>query len=360
MPEETINTGMREDPILPAYKKTALLIGSYVMLIFLLRYAAVIVITLVDKAMDSARADATVNYITQLSVSALFLQILPSVIGAFMFRYIGNEGRSIKSFYTIPKSNTRAIGNFTAVYGFAHIFNLITIVVTYFLTSIFDFSKQLNTVADETSYGMGGALMMAFLLVVIAPIFEEFMFRGLILNELKPYGNGLSIFVSGILFGIFHGNFQQCFYTTAFGIALGYIANVTNSIFPTTIIHMITNGIAAVTVLLMNTDSVQRFILHGDQAEIPDSDMIWVAFYGIFMVSVLILIFVGFITAIMKIRQIKRYRTPKVWGEVKNGRKVGILLCTVPAIISMLMIIDTYGGFSRSLITSIIYGGDAG
>ena len=109
----------------------------------------------------------------------------------------------------------------------------------------------------------------------------------------------------------------------------------------------------------MNTDSVQRFILHGDQADIPDSDMIWVACYGIFMVSVLILIFVGFITAIMKIRQIKRYRTPKVWGEVTNGKKVGMLICTVPAILSIIMIIDTYGGFSRSLISSLVNGGDA-
>ena len=356
MPEETINTRPQEDPILSAYKKTALLVSSYAMLIFVLRYIAVVVITLVSSAMENARVDTTVNYITQLSLSGMFLQILPSVIGAFMFGYIGKEGRSIKRLYTIPKSNTRAIGNFTAVYGFAHIFNLITIVVMYIFTNIFDLSKQLNTVADETSYGMGGAWMTAFLLVVIAPIFEEFMFRGLILHELKPYGNGLSIFVSGILFGIFHGNFQQCFYTAAFGIALGYIANVTRSIFPTTIIHMITNGLGAITVLLMNTDSVQRFILRGDQAEIPDSDMIWVAIYGIFMVSLLILIFVGFITAIMKIRQIKRYKTPKVWGEVKNSKKVGMLVCTVPAIITILMIIDTYGGFSTALLTSLIQG----
>ena len=354
MSEETINTQVREDPVLPAYKKTALLVGTYIMVVFLLRYVAVVVITLASKAMENA--DPTLNYITQLALSGLFLQIIPSVVGAFMFGYIGKKGRSIRSFYVIPKSNTRAIGNFTAVYGFAHIFNLITIVITYFLTSFFDFSKQLNTVADETGYGMGGAWMTAFLLVVIAPIFEEFMFRGLILNELKPYGNGLSIFVSGILFGIFHGNFQQCFYTAAFGIALGYIANVTNSIFPTTVIHMLTNGIGAVTVLLINTDSVQRFIMKGDPGEIPDSDMIWVAFYGIFMVSVIILIIVGFITAIMKIRQIKRYKTPKVWGEVSNGRKIGIFVCTVPAILTILMIIDTYGGFSRSLFESLILG----
>lgn len=355
MPEETTMTVNSGEYVLPAYKKTALLVGTYVMLLFLLRYIAVVVITFADKAMDGSVPYAE-SYIAELSLSALFLQILPSVIGAFMFGYLGKNGRGIKCLYRIPKSNTRAVGNFTAVYGFAQMFNLITIIVTYLLTSRADITKKLNTVADQTSAGMAGAWFMFFMLVVIAPVFEEFMFRGVILNALKPYGNGLSIFVSGILFGVFHGNFQQCFYTAAAGIALGYIANVTGSIFPTTIIHAIMNGIGGVIVLLMNTPSVQEYILNGNPEEIPDSDMIWVAFYGIFMVSVLILIIVGFISAVMKIKQIKRYKTPKVWGEEKNSRKVMMLVCTVPALLSLIMVIDTYGGFSRALISSLIYG----
>ena len=66
-----------------------------------------------------------------------------------------------------------------------------------------------------------------------------------------------------------------------------------------------------------------------------------------------IFIFVGFAAAIMKIRQIKRYRAPKVWGEVKNGRKVSILLLSVPAVISIIMIIDVYGNFTSSLIKNL-------
>ena len=113
------------------------------------------------------------------------------------------------------------------------------------------------------------------------------------------------------------------------------------------------NSIGGVMILLMNTSGVQEYIISGNENEIPDSEMIWVALYGIFMVSVLIFIFVGFIAAIMKIRQIKRFRAPKVWGEVGNGKKVGMLLLTVPAIISVIMIIDVYGGFTSSLIRGI-------
>ena len=355
MPEENTAVQSGADNMLPQYKKTALMLGTYLMLLFVLRYIAVVVITLTDTALtDTLRYE--VLYIIELALSGLFLQILPSVLGAFMFGYIGKNARGLRSLYTIPKSNTRAIGNFNAVYGFAQMFNLITIVVMYIFTSKADLSRKLNTVADQTSAGMAGALMMFFMLVVIAPVFEEFIFRGVILHALKPYGNGLAIFASGILFGIYHGNFQQCFYTAAAGIALGYIADVTGSIFPTTVIHAIMNSIGGIMVLLMNTDSVQKYIIQGSDENIPDNEMFFVALYGIFMVFVLIMIVVGFIAAIMKIKQIKRYRTPKVWGEVKNSRKVLILLTTVPAVITILMIVDVYGGFSSALIYRLIGG----
>lgn len=353
MSEVNIAGAPAADEMLPEYKKAALLVGTYVMVIFVLRYIATVLINFFVVSVQDTMEYSTM-YILELAISGMFLQIIPSVIGAFMFGYIGKNSKGkLKQLYSIPKSNTRAIGNFSAIYGLAQMVNIITIIVTYILSSQADIDKQLNTVADQTQGGMAGAFFMFFMLVVIAPVFEEFMFRGLILHALKPYGSGLSIFVSGILFGIFHGNFQQCFYTAAMGIAVGYIANVTNSIFSTTILHAITNSLGGIIILLMNTSGVQEYILNGNEDTIPDNEMIWVAMYGIFMVSLLIFIFVGFVTAIMKIRQIRRYKAPKVWGEVTNGKKVSILMLTVPMILSVLMIIDTYGGFSLSLIHAI-------
>ncbi|MBR5090592.1 MAG: CPBP family intramembrane metalloprotease [Ruminiclostridium sp.] len=350
--ELTVRT---ENEMIPQYKKTVLLVSTLFMLIFVLRYIAVVLIEYVAITL-SGELDYQVVYIIELSISGLFLQVLPAVIAAFMFGYLGKNGRGIKCLYTIPKSTTRAIGNFSAVYGFGNIFNILTIIVTYFITSKADITRKLNTVADQSTLGLGGAWFMFFLLVVIAPIFEEFIFRGAIQTALKPYGNGLAIFVSGILFGIYHGNFQQVFYTAAAGIALGYIANVTGSIFPTTIIHAMMNFIGGVMVLLINTEPVQEYIINGSEESIPDSDMIWVAMYGIFMVSVLILILVGLITAIMKIKQIKRYKAPKVWGEVKNSRKVAMLVFTVPTIISAILVVGTFSGVPDEIIYDFLKG----
>ncbi len=354
MSDETNNIEViQPQKTIPEYKRSALKVGLFVMICFILRYLAVFVINSVYDAIHENVSHGAM-YITELSISGLFLQILPAVIGAFMFGRLGKNGKGIASLYKIPKSNTRALGNFPAVYGIAQLVNIITIVVMFLISINNDMTRKLNTVVEESSVSIYEALFMCFMLVVIAPVFEEFIFRGLIMDELKQYGNGFAIITAGVLFGLYHGNFQQCFYTAAAGIALSYIANATGSIFPTTIIHAIMNSIGAVMILLMSTNGVQEFILNGSDKEIPDSDMIWVALYGIFMVSVIIFIIVGIISAIMKIKQIKRYKVKKVCPEISNGKKAGLLLLSVPSIIAVLLIIDTFTGvFSRIILPAM-------
>ena len=341
--------------VMMLYRKTAFLVGMYLMVIMILRYFGAFTVELIHAKLLGPLG-SELSYTLELIASGTFIQILPSVVGAFMFGYIGKNAKGLKSLYTIPKSNTRAIGNISAVYGFAQMANIITVIVTFFLTRNASIDKTLNTVVDSESYGPLAIGMLFALLVFIAPIFEEFMFRGLILNALKPYGNGLAIFVSGIFFGVFHCNFQQCFYAAAAGIALGYIANVTGSVFPTTVIHMIMNSLSGFMILLMHTGSVQKYILGGSEENIPDQDMIWIALFGIYMVCLFIFSVIGFVSAVRKIIKIKKFRTAKVWGEVGNPKKVFILLMTVPMIITIILFIDTYSGFSSSLIKKLVTG----
>lgn len=350
--EETEPIDAQPENVLPEYKKTALLVGTFVMICFILRYLGVICVNAAYSALNE-KLSFDVMYIIELAISALFLQISPSVIGAFMFGKLGKNGTGLKSLYTVPKSNAKAVSNFTAVYGIAQAVNLVTVIIMFIFTSKADLTERISNVAEMQSAGLPGALFMFFMLVVIAPVFEEFIFRGLIMDALKPYGNGLAIFASGLLFGLYHGNFNQFFYTAAAGIALGYIANVTGSIVPTMIIHAIMNSIGGILNLLMSTESVQTYILNGREDAIPDADMIWVAMFGIFMVCVLVLVIVGLVSAVLKIKQIKRYKVKKVCPEISNGKKVSMLILTVPSVIAIVLILDTFFGFSDPLMRAL-------
>lgn len=331
------------------YRKTAFKTGLFVAVSFALRAAAQAVIS-AFLVFFGGKLSETALYIGHLLLSALFLQVFPSIIAAGMFGFFKNGGAKLKAVYRVPKRCAKAVGNFTAVYGLGQLVNIVTIVISFLVTAGSDLNDSFNTMSSIQPPNMASAWYLLFTLAVIAPVFEEFIFRGVLMDALKPYGNGLSIFVTGILFGLYHGNFSQCFYAAAIGIALGYIANVTNSVFATTIIHAIFNSISGILLLLMTTPAVQNYVLSGGNEEIPDSEMFPVVFFGIFVVCALLLMVIGVIHAVMKIKQIKRYKVPKVWGEVSNAKKVRILIFTVPSLIAVLLIIDTFAGISSELI----------
>lgn len=81
-------------------------------------------------------------------------------------------------------------------------------------------------------------------IVVIPPLVEEIMFRGVILQSLRRYGDGFAVLVSAMLFGMYHGNFVQMVFAFLSGLALGFVVIRTNSLLPSILIHFINNGIS--------------------------------------------------------------------------------------------------------------------
>ncbi|MCG8541725.1 MAG: CPBP family intramembrane metalloprotease [Clostridia bacterium] len=66
---------------------------------------------------------------------------------------------------------------------------------------------------------------------IIAPVFEEIIYRGIILEQLsKRYSITTSIIVSGLIFGLIHFNLHQSVNAFFIGLILGFIYIKTNSL----------------------------------------------------------------------------------------------------------------------------------
>ena len=78
--------------------------------------------------------------------------------------------------------------------------------------------------------------------VIIAPVTEEFIIRGVVMNSLAPVNRKFALIASALLFGIMHGNFNQMFNGFLLGLIFGYIALKSGSIVPAIIAHMISNA----------------------------------------------------------------------------------------------------------------------
>jgi membrane protease YdiL (CAAX protease family) len=83
-------------------------------------------------------------------------------------------------------------------------------------------------------------------IAVLAPIFEELMFRGLGYGLLEPFGAGTAIVVTGVLFGLVHGYAYVLPVFITYGLALGWLRSRTGSIYPGVLAHSATNATALV------------------------------------------------------------------------------------------------------------------
>ncbi len=87
------------------------------------------------------------------------------------------------------------------------------------------------------------SLASILMLVVAAPIFEELLFRGIILDGLlKHYSPHKAIIWSAVMFGIVHLNPWQFLAALALGLFMGWIYYRTGSLLATMFIHFVANG----------------------------------------------------------------------------------------------------------------------
>ena len=80
---------------------------------------------------------------------------------------------------------------------------------------------------------------------IVAPIFEELIFRKVLVDHVAPKGELAAILASGIMFGLFHGNFQQCFFAGLIGCLFAYIYLKTGRVIYTILLHMILNTVTS-------------------------------------------------------------------------------------------------------------------
>lgn len=99
---------------------------------------------------------------------------------------------------------------------------------------------------------------------IAAPIVEELIFRKLLLNKLRRYGDIPAILISAIAFGLFHMNVAQMFYATALGIIFAYVAIRTNTIRYNILLHILINSMGVVIApLAMKHSMIFNFLIVG-------------------------------------------------------------------------------------------------
>lgn len=127
-----------------------------------------------------------------------------------------------------------------------------------------------------SSDGMNWSMLLY--IILLGPIMEEILFRGVVLHKLEKYGRVFAIFISTLCFGIFHGNLTQGLFAIAVGVLLGYVA-LEYSVKWSIVLHVFNNALSMGLDKLINT-----------YPKVPIELITFVAFALITVLGILILL----------------------------------------------------------------------
>ena len=117
--------------------------------------------------------------------------------------------------------------------------------ITEYITLFLSFIHLKPISPDFTAPNNTPALIAFFVeICILAPLCEEFIFRGIILNNLKRFGSAFAIIVSSILFAMVHGDILQMPLAFIVGLIFGVLVLEFGSIWVTIIMHCAVNTIS--------------------------------------------------------------------------------------------------------------------
>ena len=88
--------------------------------------------------------------------------------------------------------------------------------------------------------------LKTLIMVVLAPLLEEYFFRRRLLDPLARYGEKNAMIFSALCFGLFHMNLYQFFYAFALGLLFAYVYLRTGRLRYSVLMHMVINFLGSV------------------------------------------------------------------------------------------------------------------
>lgn len=165
-------------------------------------------------------------------------------------------------------------------------------------------------------------------LVIVGPVFEEWLFRKQLIDHTRKYGEKTAILLSGLAFGLFHMNLFQFFYAFLLGLMFGYVYTRTSKLRYSTAMHMIINfngGVLAPWVLtrvdLDQLEKVSEAAENGNAAAMEQwasQNVEGLAIMLVYFVLYGAVILAGFVLLIRNFKKFEFYTAPE---ELPRGTR---------------------------------------
>lgn len=200
-------------------------------------------------------------------------------------------------------------------------------------------------------YAMDTNPLKIIVMVILAPLIEEYIFRKQIIDRTRKYGEKLAVFLSALTFGLFHLNLFQFFYAFGLGLLFAYLYMRTGRLRYPVILHGIINFMGSVVgpliLSLVDLDALASMDINATEAEIMAQygdmlpGLLAIMLYAMVLIGLAI---TGLVLLILKCRKLAwkeaAAQLPK-GSAVKTaylnvGMVLFVLLCVSMIILSLL------------------------
>lgn len=169
--------------------------------------------------------------------------LLPTILITII--YLSKTKIALNNFYYLNKIDLKDILLLSIIV-------LLMPAIVNYVAELFDFlvidysSEEVISISGENSglvYEVLDFIYRLAFFAVFPGVIEEILFRGTILGLLEELkiNHLVIILINGVLFGLFHANMEQFFYTTVMGFILTAIVYATKSLYASIYVHIMYN-----------------------------------------------------------------------------------------------------------------------
>ena len=160
-----------------------------------------------------------------LSFFSCLIYLLPGTLAFLWYYFAFAEPAGMRRFVRMRTRRLSPVCFFLAIplaFAVQHLTSLLMGVIALVLPSSMEEYMELVESSGLTSYSAAWAVAT----LILPPLVEEVLFRGLIFGYLRRAGACFAVanLIQAVLFGIFHMNLVQGIYAAVLGFLLGYLA----------------------------------------------------------------------------------------------------------------------------------------
>ena len=199
------------------------------------------------------------------------------------------------------------LGYFLVAYAGMYLSNIVGNVLASVI-AVFKQGQVQNSIVQIA--GSNEIWMNILVMVICAPVFEELLFRKLIIDRTVQYGEKLAVVLSALMFGFYHGNIYQFCYAFVLGCVFGYIYVKTGNVKYTIILHMMINFLGSIASIIVMKASGLTELLNGsitDPAEMTTylmSHLGGLAVFALYFLVIMALVIGGIVIMAVNAKKI--------------------------------------------------------